>query len=122
MEKSIFEVPVRVSGRVVYHITSESESKAAEIAIGRAENADLGPLEDIDMEAMPAVTVRPAPEIQRQDRPEISALMTLSTGHVSLETFEQLMNEPEDTLSSGTRWTTTVTSCVWTATVRSWQD
>lgn len=96
MEKSTFEVPVRVSGRVVYHITSESESKAAEIAIERAENADFGPLEDIDMEAMPAVTVRPAPEIQRQDRPEISTLMTLSTGHISLETFEQLMNESED--------------------------
>ncbi|MBR0147370.1 MAG: hypothetical protein IJM25_12020 [Eubacterium sp.] len=50
-----YEIPVRFSGRIMYHISADSEGEAREKATELAEDADCGQLEDIDWEVKPAV-------------------------------------------------------------------
>ena len=56
-----FTVPVRYTGKIEYQINADSEQKALGIAEEMASNEEnLGDLEDIDYEVLPAVAIREA--------------------------------------------------------------
>ena len=85
-----YEVPVRFSGRIMYHVAAGSEAEAMVKANELAEDADCGDLEDIDWETKhPVACMDDADEPERPGEPIKFVVPALGTTYYTCRSLQQ---------------------------------
>jgi len=85
-----YEVPVRFSGRIMYHVAAGSEAEAMVKANELAEDADCGDLEDIDWETKhPVACMDDADEPERPGETIKFVVPALGTTYYTCRSLQQ---------------------------------